>query len=359
VSERGTSTLFAPRTVARRLVLARALACPLGQVLERCVRRGEYAALLPDAQLRFRMVLMGLVVRAQDALAREEQYVVTRVAVLVGLLIQVDYPRSWPTAFDELLAMVDGSAEQVDLLLRVLNVVDEEVVQATTSTDDGPVRAANQAIKDVMRASGVVARLTDFWFRTLQRYSAGGLPPALGVATFETMRRYIGWIDVNLVVNPQYVAFVLVPGCGASGPVLARCMAGAAAVDVAQLCAVNPHPNSWPFLPCACSTVPLLMEYLSQPITRLGACGCLYEVVNKGMDDNARVRLIATLRLVDVIRSFKLDFSRPEDKRVCRAEVECGSALLWPCSGLQVGLWGSHAGQLFTAWCPCLGALGA
>ena len=43
-----------------------------------------------------------------------------------------------------------------------------QVVQATTD-GEGAMLVANQAIKDAMRASGVVVRLAEYWFRTLQK----------------------------------------------------------------------------------------------------------------------------------------------------------------------------------------------
>ena len=55
------------------------------------------------------------------------------------------------------------------------------------------------------------------------------------------------------------------------------------------------------------------MEFLTVPELRDGACECLFEIVNKGMDDCARVRLIASLRVIDVIRTLKFDFSSPDD----------------------------------------------
>jgi hypothetical protein len=68
-----------------------------------------------------------------------------------------------------------------------------------------------------------------------------------------------------------------------------------------------------PACACLCSTIPLLMEFLTVPELRDGACGCLFEVINKGMDDCARVRLIASLRVVEVIRTLKFDVSNPDD----------------------------------------------
>jgi hypothetical protein len=55
------------------------------------------------------------------------------------------------------------------------------------------------------------------------------------------------------------------------------------------------------------------MEFLGVGELREAACGCLYEVVNKGMDDVARLRLIASLRIVDVVKTLKLNFAVDAD----------------------------------------------
>jgi hypothetical protein len=100
----------------------------LPQVLERCIRRGEYATLAPDVQARFRHVVMSLVVGAgRELLARGESYIVNRITVVLGLLIQADYPKKWPTAFDELLPALEEGPDLVDIFLRVLVVIDQEV----------------------------------------------------------------------------------------------------------------------------------------------------------------------------------------------------------------------------------------
>ena len=140
---------------------------------------------------------MSFVVTSRGRLAAEQAYVKNRVAVVLGLLIQADFPALWPTAFDDLLSAVDGP-DFAGIYLRVLVVVDEEVVQSTVN-NEAENRVINQRIKDAMRSTGVVVRVADFWLKTLQTYRA--TVPDLCVLCLDTMQRFISWIDIGLVVN--------------------------------------------------------------------------------------------------------------------------------------------------------------
>jgi hypothetical protein len=98
------------------------------------------------------------------------------------------------------------------------------------------------------------------------------------------------------------------------------------------------------------------MDFLRVPALREGACGCLFEVVNKGMDDNARVRLVASLRIVEVVRSLKLDFSVEADigEWTSVACVSMSVAKRAPCASHAVPVagepdclgWGGEGGSL-------------
>lgn len=95
-----------------------------------------------------------------------------------------------------------------------------------------------------------------------RRYSGGGDAEIVGLC-LQTMKLYISWIDIGLVVND-------------------RC-------------------------------VPRLLSFLSVSGLREPACACFLEIVSKGMDDVARVQLIASLRIVDVLAGLKLDLDSDED----------------------------------------------
>lgn len=64
---------------------------------------GSAAALQPAARLEVRV---GLLRWIGDGLAAQEQFIRTKLAVVLALCVKCDYPEVWPTAFVELLALV-------------------------------------------------------------------------------------------------------------------------------------------------------------------------------------------------------------------------------------------------------------
>jgi hypothetical protein len=233
------------------------------------VRKGTYSSLAPEVQLRFRQAVELFVFSRVDVLGAETAYVKNKLALVIGLLIQADYPDRWPTAFDDFLSAVGGgSVLLIEMFLRVLTVLDEEVVQSTVnSSSDNHARYTR--IKDTMRSSGVTNRISQFWLAVLSTYA--GTQPALVEQCLQTIHLYIAWIDIGLVVNDRFV--------------------------------------------------PLLLGFLAVPALRSAACSVFLGVVNKGMDDAAKVQLIATLQIVEALSALKLDF---------RAEDDAGTAVSPP-----------------------------
>ena len=233
------------------------------QGLEQALRKGVYASLPGDVQLRFRQSVVMFVLTRPEAVAADAAYVKNKIALVIGLLIQVDYPERWPSAFDDMLGSFTSSPVCVDLFLRVLTVLDEEVVQATVNSSSDQ-HAHFTMFKDTMRSSGAINRVADFWFGVIHTYSSG---PSVNMELVElcltTMNLYVSWIDISLAVNDR--------------------------------------------------VIPKLLEFLGNPALREASCECFLQIVSKGMDDAAKVQLIASLRIVDVLSALKLDFESEDD----------------------------------------------
>lgn len=65
---------------------------------------------------------------ASDVLGSEKSFIINKVAQLLTCACMVDYPRRWPSFFDDLVDSLPLGPAAVSLCLRVLTVVDGEVV---------------------------------------------------------------------------------------------------------------------------------------------------------------------------------------------------------------------------------------
>jgi hypothetical protein len=103
----------------------------------------------------------------------------TKVAVLLVCIIRYDYPTTWPTFFKDFLSILPRGVEVVDIFLRVLHAIDEDIVCARVTPNSEEWKQVT-LIKDTMRDQA--------------------LPPII-----ESLHGYI-----NSPINYRYVS-VLVP----------------------------------------------------------------------------------------------------------------------------------------------------
>ena len=137
----------------------------------------------------------------------EPPFIKNKFAQLVVGVMCADYPHAWPHVWAQLLGLLPNGPVAIDLFLRVLNTVHEEVVSAEGSGHD-PQLAAR--IKDAMRA-GCLPQLVEAWHSILQLHESA---EALCAACLHTIHLYISWIDIGLVTSPlimqRLLAFVRV-----------------------------------------------------------------------------------------------------------------------------------------------------
>jgi exportin-T len=99
----------------------------------------------------------------------------------------------------------------VDIYLRIMNSIDQEVVSLeVTRTKEQFYH--NSLIKDKMREQSLPS-IIDSWYKLIAHYSVTNLKIARHV--FEVLNCYIGWIDINLIVNERslqlFSSVVLIP----------------------------------------------------------------------------------------------------------------------------------------------------
>jgi hypothetical protein len=116
-----------------------------------------------------------------------------------------DYPSAWPSFFADFLGMLDKGPEVIDVFVRLLKILDEDVVDATQSggvlgEDRGGGGSSSSsargnhlrctAIKDSMRERDLQA-IVDAIYSICQLYH--NTRPALVASALEAFSEYIEW----------------------------------------------------------------------------------------------------------------------------------------------------------------------
>jgi exportin-T len=182
--------------------------------------------------------------------------------------------KQWPMFFSDVLQCVrNGVKESVELYLRVLMAIDEEVVDRQI-VHTCAENARNTLIKDTMRDQ-CVPNLVESWYQIMESYKETF--PELTNLCMEVVGAYISWIDIGLIANDKFI----------------QC----------------------------------LMSYLSVPILRESAAECLRGIINKGMDPIPKLELVEGL--AKQLESAKIlstvsDEDTDEDFRLRLSALVCG-----------------------------------
>lgn len=126
-----------------------------------------------------------------------ELYLLTKRGVVLASLILMDFPNSWPDAFDHLLQQTSP-----DLYLRTLDVLLEDL-------DQNPTNEAYKLVKDVIRGyygssplpveqtitAHLMERLLMLLAQSLQQNA-----PHISILTLSVWKRFMSWVDVTLVL---------------------------------------------------------------------------------------------------------------------------------------------------------------
>ncbi|KAL5516022.1 hypothetical protein EMCRGX_G001278 [Ephydatia muelleri] len=169
----------------------------------------------------------------------EKSFIRNKMAQLFGLAFVQDYPLKWASFFADLLRCLQpGLVWAVDMYLRILMAIDENVVDRQT-IHTAEEHARNVAIKDNMRDT-CVPQLVESWYEIMMAYEH--MDPFICCLTMDVVGAYVSWIDINLIANDRFVG--------------------------------------------------LLLKYLSVKLLRENAAACLNNIVSKGMEPLAKNNLV-------------------------------------------------------------------
>lgn len=187
----------------------------------------------------------------------------------------LSYQSIWPSFFDDFLELLGlptapiGNSPAVDLYLRILQVIHEEIgdnliVRETTVTK------RNNSLKDTIRERDVV-KLTDSWIKILQYYGSNdeqAVQQEIIDGALKVVGGWISWIDITLIVNQDFIS--------------------------------------------------LIFSFLQKENHRLVACDTLIEIVAKKMKPTDKVELIRLMGLKDVVSQLCSSSDDEFDERVAK-----------------------------------------
>lgn len=178
------------------------------QAIQEALERSTYGADVIDATSR-QELRVALLIWMRDHLAdiQEAAFLKNKLAVVFTHLIRLDFPDRWLNAFHDILGLCSHSDFELDLYLRILQSIHQDVVEfpAQRSAEDS---ARNGRVKDAMRETPVIRDSLAAMFRVLVKYieaSDKSSGVALVQTALETLKEYISWIDINLVMDEQFM----------------------------------------------------------------------------------------------------------------------------------------------------------
>lgn len=178
-------------------------------------------------------------------------YLKTKLAVVITLLIKRDYPDRWPSAFAELMALLPKGASMVEMYFRILVAINEEIVEFDAQRSQAEANA-NMRIKDAMRESATMSDTFDAIYNVLVNCDTSAVMVELSYSALETLKRYISWVDIALIVNDRIL--------------------------------------------------PLLFKMLRESAAlRCPAANCLFEIIDKGMTPEKKIALFQQLNIIEVL----------------------------------------------------------
>lgn len=226
--------------------------------------------LSPPERLQIRDAIMSWTKEFSSASHVIQPFLVNNVASIITLLIKIDYPELWESAFSDVLSLGTTSAFGLAICVKVLNELEIEVVAFDEKRTKTEI-THNTIIKDAMRATTVVHDIIVFLCQATVSVRAEN-NGSLSQSCLECLASMIGWVDLGLIICEPTLATIY----GAVGD-----------------------------------------ERL-----RAAAYSCLFELVKKGMDP---IQKVLTIKGINLIPLLAAHIPRELTKGV-EVDEDCASA---------------------------------
>ncbi|CCI50670.1 unnamed protein product [Albugo candida] len=222
------------------------------QVIQELITQG----LSDDIAIQIRSVILLFIKQNAQYVEQSATYLKNKIAVVWTLLIKRDYPERWPNAFCDWMELLPLGDCMVEMYFRILIAIYEEVVDVDTSKAS-KATAHNMKIKDAMREGSCIAEAFDVFYKVLTSSDESERGHQLSVAALETLKCFIGWVDIKLIVNDRYI--------------------------------------------------PLLFQIIRERShLRCLAINCIFEIIDKGMDHEKKLALLRHLNICEILQALPI-----------------------------------------------------
>jgi len=175
------------------------------------------------------------------SLTENKKFIRNKTAQLICIIFVQEYPKKWLDLFSFMLSSLSLGTNAVDIYLRVLLALDEEVVARHIPHTQLELDR-NTAIKDHMR-DHCITDLVESWYTILITYETS--QPELVCLCLQVIGAFISWIDIGLIANDRFIS--------------------------------------------------CLLAYLRSEDLRESVCDCFFEIIKKGMSASAKTQLVESL----------------------------------------------------------------
>ncbi|KAK9370508.1 armadillo-type protein [Lipomyces kononenkoae] len=147
----------------------------------------------------------------QSATDTDAVFMQNKLAQTITLFFLLSYPETWPSFFDDLLALSSigaplSNARGLQLLLRILVAQHEEIAD-TLILRSNEVTRRNTIIKDAIRVRDM-GRLASAWMEILVRWTSRDDGYLIVENCLRVIGSWVSWIDISLIVTPQYMSII-------------------------------------------------------------------------------------------------------------------------------------------------------
>ncbi|XP_048233842.1 exportin-T isoform X3 [Ricinus communis] len=128
-------------------------------------------------------------------------FIKNKLAQVLVTLIYFEYPLVWSSVFVDFLPHLSKGAIVIDMFCRVLNALDDELISLDYPRTLEELTVAGR-VKDAMRQQ-CVGQIVRAWYDIISMYRNSD--PEVCSNVLDSMRRYISWVDIGLIVNDAFI----------------------------------------------------------------------------------------------------------------------------------------------------------
>ena len=185
-----------------------------------------------------------------------------KLAALFTVLCQRAYPEVWSSFFTDLIGLLSVSPVVIDIVLRILLMIDQEIVMYDWKRSDNDI-SHNLIIKDHVRSTTDMTNIISALYSVLSGLIPHQQHAKVIVNALTVVKEYIGWIDITLIVNERWMTLLYT---------------------------------------CSTATTDGVNEEY-----RSCALACVREVCDKKMERSKKIELIGAYRVIDMLASLPLE----------------------------------------------------